>query len=337
MSRTSSSFFATPAPIFRGMFAAAVLLATPLRAQDAPGGADHPLLARYAGAQLNAYTQEEYVELEIVRRTPPPEGRSWGEPVGGKLSLINYLTPPQRTPLEVFRNYQSALKAGGFSTTYECELDGCRERRINGQGRYAGELIARRLSNKRAVSHPPSVEWTDNPSYFISAERQSPSGTVYVILFVTPGYAGSDQATVFQFVLEAKPMDDGLVTVNASAIRDALADAGHIALYGLTFATGSAELTPASAPQLEAMAELLRATPTLRVQLVGHTDNTGAFAANLALSKQRAEAVKDALDRTFGIAPDRLEAHGVASLAPVASNGTDEGRTRNRRVELVQR
>lgn len=228
-----------PRQLTRPLLACALLAPMHMGAQDAPGGTDHPLIARYAGAQLNAYMQEEYVELEIVRRTPPPEGRKWGVPVGGKLSLINYLTPPTRTALEVFRNYQTALKAGGFTTTYECELDGCRERRINGQGRYAGELIGRRLSEVRAVSRTPSVEWTDNPSYFISAERSSTTGTAYVILFVTPGYAGSDQAAVFQFVLEAKPVDDGLVTVSTDAMRGALATEGRIALYGLTFAGGT--------------------------------------------------------------------------------------------------
>ena len=314
-----------------------VLPATTAGAQDAPGGRDHPLIARYTGAQLNAYMQEEYVELEIVRRTPPPEGRRWGAPVGGKLSAINYLTPPGRTALEVFRNYQTALRAAGFTTTYECELDGCRERRINGQGRYAGEVIGRRLTDVRSVSHRPSVEWTDNPSYFLSTERTTATGTVHVILFVTPGYAGSDQASVFQFVLEAKPMDDGMVTVNADAMRTALVAEGRIALYGITFATGSAELTPASTPQLEAMAALLRETPSLRVHIVGHTDDTGDLAGNLALSTRRAEAVRDALVRTHAIAADRLDARGVASLAPVASNRTDEGRARNRRVELVQR
>lgn len=306
-------------------------------AQDAPGGRDHPLIARYPGAQLNAFVEEEYVEFEIVRRVAPPEGRRWGAPVGGRLSLINYLTPSRRTPLEVYRNYQTALRTGGFTTTYACELEACGERRINGQGRYAGELIARRLSSVRAASRPPSVEWTDNPSYFISAERASASGTVYVILFVTPGYAGSDRAAVFQFVLEAAPLEDGLVIVDPDAMRGALATDGRIALYGITFQTGLAELTPASAPQLEAMAALLRGTPSLRVHIVGHTDATGDFAGNLTLSQQRAEAVKSALVSTYGIAAARLDARGVASLAPVASNASDEGRARNRRVELVQR
>jgi outer membrane protein OmpA-like peptidoglycan-associated protein len=84
------------------------------------------------------------------------------------------------------------------------------------------------------------------------------------------------------------------------------------------------------------MAELLRSQATLRVHIVGHTDNVGSFEANLALSQERAQAVVAALVSDYRIDAKRLAARGVASLSPVASNLTDEGKAKNRRVELVQ-
>ena len=88
--------------------------------------------------------------------------------------------------------------------------------------------------------------------------------------------------------------------------------------------------------QLDAMAKLLNTNPSLKVFIVGHTDNQGPFPHNLELSQQRAEAVMQALTGTYHVAPARLTAKGIASLSPVASNSEDAGRAQNRRVELVQ-
>jgi len=85
------------------------------------------------------------------------------------------------------------------------------------------------------------------------------------------------------------------------------------------------------------MAQALKAKPAQKVFIVGHTDDQGEFEANLALSQKRAQAVADTLASKYGIAANRMTARGVANLAPVASNGSDEGRAKNRRVELVAR
>ena len=83
------------------------------------------------------------------------------------------------------------------------------------------------------------------------------------------------------------------------------------------------------------MAAWLKAHPDLRVTLVGHTDATGTLAGNVALSRQRAAAVRDWLIRHFGTDAAQLDAQGAGYLAPRASNQTAEGRQKNRRVEVM--
>ena len=85
------------------------------------------------------------------------------------------------------------------------------------------------------------------------------------------------------------------------------------------------------------MAALLKAQPALKVAIVGHTDSQGTLESNLQLSRARADAVVAALKAQHGVDGARLSAHGLASLAPVASNRDEAGRARNRRVELVER
>jgi K(+)-stimulated pyrophosphate-energized sodium pump len=102
----------------------------------------------------------------------------------------------------------------------------------------------------------------------------------------------------------------------------------------LEFETGSATLTPRSRQQLVDVARILNAYPNARVQIAGYTDNTGDEAANMALSRGRAESVMNAL-RENGASAANLSARGLGSQNPIADNATDEGRARNRRVTLT--
>jgi OmpA-OmpF porin, OOP family len=83
------------------------------------------------------------------------------------------------------------------------------------------------------------------------------------------------------------------------------------------------------------IAALLQQNPSLKLHVVGHTDNQGSLDSNFALSKARAAAVAAALSARYGISDTRLNANGVSSLAPIASNADEAGRAKNRRVELV--
>jgi outer membrane protein OmpA-like peptidoglycan-associated protein len=104
---------------------------------------------------------------------------------------------------------------------------------------------------------------------------------------------------------------------------------------GILFDTGKATLRPESDAALAECAKLLAQSPALKVYVVGHTDNQGGLASNLALSAARADAVVKALVGRFKVAAARLAPYGAGPYAPVAANTTDDGRARNRRVELV--
>jgi outer membrane protein OmpA-like peptidoglycan-associated protein len=137
-------------------------------------------------------------------------------------------------------------------------------------------------------------------------------------------------------IIESKEMDTDMVTVDAEAIGKGIDATGHMAIYGVHFDTDSANIKPESAPVLSEIAKLLQSRPSLKILVVGHTDNQGAYEYNMNLSKQRASSVARYLSETHAIESSRMRAAGVGFLAPVASNDSAPGRAKNRRVELVK-
>lgn len=126
------------------------------------------------------------------------------------------------------------------------------------------------------------------------------------------------------------------VSASAEVFRNDIRSTGHAAVYGITFDTDSASIRPESEQALGEIAKLLQGDPSLKLFVVGHTDNAGSVDHNLKLSQDRAQAVVQALVSGHGIAASRLRAYGCGPYAPVASNDNEEGRAKNRRVELVK-
>lgn len=135
-------------------------------------------------------------------------------------------------------------------------------------------------------------------------------------------------------IVEKQSMQQDVVA-NADAFQTGLKDSGHVEVPGIFFDFGKADLKPESEPALREVAKLMQSNAALRVWVVGHTDNVGSADTNQALSDARAAAVVRALTQQMGIDQKRLTPHGVGPYSPVASNATDEGRAKNRRVELV--
>lgn len=126
------------------------------------------------------------------------------------------------------------------------------------------------------------------------------------------------------------------IVANADVLSSDINKTGHATVYGIYFDTGKSAIKPESAQAIGEIAKLLKTDAGLRIYVVGHTDNIGGVEGNMKLSKDRADAVVQELAQSHGISRERLNGYGCGLFAPVASNDTEEGRARNRRVELVK-
>jgi len=315
-------------------------------AGDVPGGRDSPLVTRFAGSTLVGYTHSDWTQttLPLSRDPAPSDNQSFAkaDTVEGEVTRLVYLGPHGKTPLEVFRNYEQALKAAGLQVKFRCELD-CGL--LYFHWRFGPVADAMHWSEGHLVSaRDPGRKWgfadaiagDDGRLLYGTLAR---GGTVASILVYTSlaGYEEVEASNTVIEIAQPRAMQTGQVTVNADAMAKGLAAEGKVALYGITFDTGKAVLKPESDAQLKEMAQLLSADKALKAFVVGHTDNQGGFDENVKLSLARAQAVREALVSRYKVDGARLTPWGVASVSPVASNAGEEGRARNRRVELVAR
>jgi outer membrane protein OmpA-like peptidoglycan-associated protein len=137
-------------------------------------------------------------------------------------------------------------------------------------------------------------------------------------------------------VIETKGMQTRMVTVKADEMEKQINTSGRVALYGILFDFNKATLKPESDSTLEEVKKLMQEDPALKLLVVGHTDNVGGFEPNRDLSNKRAAAVVEALSSRYGVSPQRLFPFGCSFASPSAPNTTDDGRAKNRRVELVR-
>ena len=274
-----------------------------------PAVQGHPLIPPYPGSTAGPPAKTvDFDEFDIP--VGPAKDRKFTklEHVEGKMTSFSYGRPKDRSQLEIFRNYESALKTAGFETLFTCTGPACGTQ----------------------INHPPlGYIPSGDEARYLAAKLTRPEGDVYVAIHVQP----LDTRVV---VVETKPMATGMVKISADALSKDISSTGHVAVYDILFDTGSADVKPESAAALTEIARLLTQSPGLTLYVVGHTDNVGGLAQNLDLSKRRAQAVVTALTTTHKVAPNRLRADGVGPLAPVASNDNDAGRAKNRRVELVK-
>lgn len=136
-------------------------------------------------------------------------------------------------------------------------------------------------------------------------------------------------------IIEKQAMKQDVVA-DASSMANSIKETGKVAVYGIYFDTGKSTLKPESQPTLEEIGKLLKTNPGMKLYVVGHTDNTGVFDANMKLSMDRATSVVNALVTQHSVNASSLKACGNGPTSPVASNDNEEGRALNRRVELVK-
>ena len=318
--------------IARSLLIACSVFAFAAQATDIAGSKDHPMITRYAGSEIIKYDQRAYESAALIKapvklaggRAKNPDSYL---PLEGKLTRVAYRAPEGRSVLEVFRNYEQALRGAGFEILFACENELCGARQFN-QAATPSDLMT-------------LMGYNEKDQRYLLAKLARPAGDVHVSLYVDRAYSlgGQNKDRIFAnlIVIESQPMQAGLVKIDAAAMAKGLDADGHIALYEIFFDTDKADLKPESASALGEIAKLLKAQPSLKVLIVGHTDNAGALDYNRSLSERRAQSVVDTLTKQHAVARDRLTAVGVGMAAPVASNDSESGRAKNRRVELVKR
>jgi outer membrane protein OmpA-like peptidoglycan-associated protein len=146
----------------------------------------------------------------------------------------------------------------------------------------------------------------------------------------------TDHTGMYIFTIVQREELAQTIEASAEVFSNGLKSTGHAAVYGIFFDTGKADLKTESAQAIGEIAKLLKADPSLKIFVVGHTDNVGTLESNMRLSQSRADAVVASLMGTHGIAAARLKAFGSGPYSPVASNDAESGRAKNRRVELVK-
>ena len=150
------------------------------------------------------------------------------------------------------------------------------------------------------------------------------------------GFHGNkNYMTNFRYAKGAMELYEQKVT-DMSAVEKAIAETGKFVTNNILFETGKATLKSESMTEIQKVAEYMKANPTARFEVQGHTDNQGSDAVNDPLSQQRAEAVVKALEG-LGCDPFNMRAVGKGSHEPVADNKTDAGRAKNRRVEFIKK
>ena len=162
-------------------------------------------------------------------------------------------------------------------------------------------------------------------------------GYIYASIAAS-GHKNRDCTDIFLRVLEEKPMSPGKVKVNidAETMAEDIDEKGSVSLYGIHFNTDKANIKEKSESTLAEIAKLLDQEPKLNLGVVGHTDATGNIDYNMNLSQRRAEAVVEFLTTEYDLDDEKLTPYGIGPLAPVSSNEEEDGRARNRRVELIK-
>ena len=314
--------------------------------KDAPNTKDYPGMPRYEGSTILLQSQQKFGELGLQinglsspASADPKEVRK----VEGRVHRTTYvllnLAKGKRSTLEMARNYEQAFKDLGFESIWsggQAEIRNGPPKQYYSLPELDNQLLTTGVKDRRyfcmekgglfAAIYFSARSW----EHVMPAKSEANPWKTDVTI--------PEESIVIQVdFVDTRPMEEKMVMVSAAEMQKSISASGKVALYGIYFDFNQAELKPESAPTLTEMAALLKAEPNLKVLVVGHTDNVGAFEFNQDLSTRRAKAVAAELTAKYGIATDRLTPLGASFMAPVSTNSTDEGRKLNRRVELVAR
>jgi len=249
---------------------------------DKAGCVESKIVTRMPGCVIVRCDSKDFNAADIPRTKSER-----GHLVEGQFESTVYHCPSGKSPLELGRNTEAALKSAGFQILYtDVYVGGAR--------------------------------------FWLTAQK----GGQWVKLYTAQG-GGYELTTVKEKAMEQ------VMTANADGWAQQISQSGRVSVYGINFDTGKSTIRQDSEPVLNEVVKLLQANISWAMVVAGHTDNVGTAAANLTLSRQRAQSVIAWLSG-HGVDGARLVPAGFGDTRPVAENKDDEGRQKNRRVDLVK-
>lgn len=278
---------------------ALVLAGNAFANEDEEGCKDSPLFTRMPGYHIYQCESSEF-DAKQIPVDVDADGEGVFETIEGTYHLVVYYMDDDTTPaspLQILRNHLNAARAAGAEVVREF---GAKSYSLGEWPDIQQQVATLKFTRdgKETWVHLGSVN--DGEYYAIaSVERQAMAQAVSVNELL-------DQIN-----------RDGFLTLSVH------------------FDTAKATLRPESAPALDQAVAMLKAAPEMKIEVAGHTDNVGNAESNMALSQQRAESVRAALVER-GIDAGRLTAKGYGQTVPVADNRSEDGRAKNRRVEMVK-
>lgn len=248
---------------------------------DKKGCSESKLVTRMPGCSILQCELKDFASAEMAR--------SKGERnhlVEGELERTIYRCPADKSPLELGRNTEAALKSAGFNILYTDVYSG-------------------------------------GARFYMTAQKEP----YWVSLAVL-----SDAYNLT--VVKQKQMEQQM-TANAEGWARQVEQAGRVSVYGITFDTGKSTIRPESEAALKEILKMLQTNASWAMVVAGHTDNVGTPDMNLTLSRQRSESVITWLT-SHGIVKARLVPAGFGDMRPVGPNTSEDGKQKNRRVDLVK-
>jgi OOP family OmpA-OmpF porin len=248
---------------------------------DAKGCVENKVVTRMPGCYILRCDSKDFGAVEMPRKASER-----GHQVEGELESTVYRCPSGKSPLELGRNTEAALKNAGFNILY-------------------------------------TDVYTGGARFYMTAQK----GVQWVKLYVV--------SDAYELTAVKQKQMEQVMTANSGVWAQQINQTGRVSVYGINFDTGKSTIRPDSEPALNELVKLLQANSSWAMVVAGHTDNVGAQAANLALSRERAQSVISWLSG-HGVPAGRLVPAGFGDSRPVAGNQDEEGRQKNRRVDLVR-
>ena len=306
-------------------------------AADLAGSKDPAGMKRYEGSEIIGYRAPKFDEFLLplgvpTEQYPPKYEKSL--PIEGLVSRYTYVAPAGRSGAEVMRNYKTEFQRMELITLYEKNA---------GERGWFGPTLTQ-IENEDGIGG--ILAYNQSQERVLVGKSKDAKPTYYYI-FLTTYRDGNRPDRLLASVVKDKvlveivqvvpeKMEEKMTLVNAGEMSKSLADSGKVALYGVYFDTGKDSLRGDSQPTLQEIAKLLKSDAKLSVHIVGHSDNQGKADYNLDLSRRRAASVVRELTSKYGVPASRMDSFGCGIYSPVASNDSEDGRAKNRRVELVK-